>query len=107
MSRIHDQLKQQRLKLGLQQKDMRLRTGMARQQYQRLEARGNPRLETLELAARGVNLELVLVPKSKLRAVLELIADEGGPAGLRPNSLSGELGEKQLSDAPWEGLLEE
>ena len=52
------QIKARRLQLGLQQKDMKLRIGMNQQQYQRIEAGGNPRLETLELVAKGLESEL-------------------------------------------------
>ncbi len=46
------QLKKRRLKLGLKQNDMMLRVGISRQQYQHLESKGNPRLDTLELIAK-------------------------------------------------------
>ena len=51
------QIKQRRLILNFKQSDMLLRVGVSRQQYQRLEAKGNPRLETLELIAQGLNSE--------------------------------------------------
>jgi transcriptional regulator with XRE-family HTH domain len=61
---MHDhllqQLKKRRLALGLKQKDMMLRMGISRQQYQQLESKGNPRLDTLELIAKGLNSELIL-----------------------------------------------
>lgn len=91
------QLKKRRLKLGLKQNDMMLRMGISRQQYQRLEAKGNPRLETLELVAKGLNSELMLIPKEKLsavRAVLE--SDISEPQDQK----------KDLSEDPWQGLLE-
>jgi Predicted transcriptional regulator with C-terminal CBS domains len=56
------QIKQRRLALGLKQHDMRLRIGMSRQQFQRLETQGNPRLDTLNLLADGLGTQLVLVP---------------------------------------------
>ncbi|MEJ2622869.1 MAG: helix-turn-helix transcriptional regulator [Candidatus Thiodiazotropha sp.] len=71
------QIKARRLQLGLQQKDMKLRIGMNQQQYQRIEAGGNPRLETLELVAEGLEAELVLVPKDKLQAVKTLLREGG------------------------------
>ena len=40
-----------------------MRICVARQQYQRLEAKGNPQLGTLELIAKGLNSELMLIPK--------------------------------------------
>jgi len=48
---------------------MRLRAGLARQQYHRLENGGNPSLKTLELTAAGLNMALLLVPKERLREV--------------------------------------
>ena len=69
------QIKQRRLILNFKQSDMLLRVGVSRQQYQRLEAKGNPRLETLELIAQGLNSELMLIPKEKLNAVLEIPKD--------------------------------
>ena len=74
MKSILQQLKKRRIDLNLKQNDMMLRIGISRQQYQRLESRGNPRLDTLELIAKGLNSELLLIPKEKLgavRAVLE------------------------------------
>jgi len=59
------QLKERRLALGLKQKDMMLRIGVSRQQYQQLESKGNPRLNTLELIAKGLNSELMLIPTKK------------------------------------------
>lgn len=71
---LHQQLKLRRKTLGLQQSDMLLRIGMNQQQYQRIEADGNPRLETLALIAQGLEAELVLVPKARLDEVLALLA---------------------------------
>ena len=65
-----EQLKERRLALGLKKTDMLLRVGVSRQQYQRLESKGNPRLDTLELIAKGFNSELMLIPKEKRNAVL-------------------------------------
>lgn len=94
MGRIHQQLKQRRKDLGLTQEDMLLRVGMARQQYQRLETKGNPRLETLELVAKGLNMELLLIPQEKLRAVRLLLEDKPDEA-------------IPISDDPWKNLLED
>ncbi|SHG28413.1 Helix-turn-helix [Microbulbifer donghaiensis] len=97
--KLISQIKQRRLALGLQQKDMKLRIGMKQQQYQRIEAGGNPRLDTLELVAEGLDAELVLVPKEKLRAVRELLR-----AG-SPDSKAGKKGAKADED-PWSDILE-
>ena len=76
MTSILDQIKQRRLTLGLKQNDMLLRVGISRQQYQRLESKGNPRLDTLELIAKGLNSELMLIPKEKLGAVMALLEQD-------------------------------
>ena len=99
MSAIHDQLKKQRKMLGLKQEDMMLRVGMARQQYQRLEASGNPRLDTLELVAKGLKMELMLIPQEKRRAVRDLLDDT--------TSTNVTHIPKSLSDDPWQELLED
>ncbi len=120
MKTLLQQLKKRRLDLGLKQNDMMLRVGVSRQQYQRLESKGNPRLETLELIAKGLNSEIMLIPKEKLSAVLAVLEErsvEDGkgdpPTGaidatskrINEASLSRERKEKSLSDDPWQDLL--
>ncbi len=75
MRTIVKQLKKRRLALGLKQKDMMLRIGISRQQYQYLESKGNPTLETLELMASGLNSELMLIPKEKMGVVVAVLID--------------------------------
>ncbi|WP_220032603.1 hypothetical protein [Marinomonas alcarazii] len=41
--------------------------------YQRLEVKGNPRLDTLELIAKDLNSDIMLIPKEKLTAVLAVL----------------------------------
>lgn len=94
--KLTPQIKARRLQLGLQQKDMKLRIGMNQQQYQRIEAGGNPRLETLELVAEGLEAELVLIPKDKLLAVKALLRDSASG----PSSSDGESHED-----PWSEVL--
>lgn len=101
-----EQIKQRRLALGLKQTDMMLRAGVSRQQYQRLESKGNPRLDTLELIAKGLNSELVLIPREKLSAVMALLDQ----AHLEPNKEDVAASpttdaKKNLADDPWQGLL--
>lgn len=72
-----EQIKERRLALQLKQHDMHMRVGISRQQYQRLESQGNPRLDTLTLVAQGLNSELMLIPKEKREAVLRVLAGEG------------------------------
>jgi transcriptional regulator with XRE-family HTH domain len=97
------QIKQRRLFLNVKQSDMLLRVGVSRQQYQRLEAKGNPRLETLELIAQGLNSELMLIPKEKLNAVLAVL--EGDDLVLAQQSVDRETNSKTLSDNPWQDFL--
>lgn len=90
-----------------------LRVGVSRQQYQRLESKGNPRLDTLELIAKGLNSELMLIPKEKLGAVMalleqrssELATGKGKEYFSEANSPAKEQANTKLSDDPWQGLL--
>jgi transcriptional regulator with XRE-family HTH domain len=97
------QIKQRRLALGLKQHDMRLRIGMSRQQYQRLETQGNPRLDTLNLLADGLGAQLIMVPNEKLRSVLALLADDS--ALLTDSGQSYKADKRPLDEDPWQGLL--
>lgn len=94
------QIKERRLLLGLKQQDMYMRVGISRQQYQRLESQGNPRLDTLELVAKGLSSELMLIPQDKLEAVKRLLSEH-------ENDLAQASEEKNLVDNPWKGLLDE
>ncbi|WP_275706370.1 helix-turn-helix domain-containing protein [Marinobacter iranensis] len=105
MASILDQIKHRRLSMGLKQHDMMMRVGMSRQQYQRLESKGNPRLDTLELIALGLRSELVLVPQEKLEAVMAVLA--GTTTNQPSNNSRPSEPEKPLSDDPWRGLLED
>ncbi len=98
-----DQIKKRRVALGFKQSDMQMRVGMSRQQYQRLEASGNPRLNTLELVAKGLNSEIMLIPQEKRDAVLALLA--GHTVGT-PSSDMEDNGDSVIDD-PWKGLLED
>ncbi|SDZ98279.1 helix-turn-helix transcriptional regulator [Alkalimonas amylolytica] len=105
MTSLLQQIKQRRLTLGLKQNDMLLRVGISRQQYQRLESRGNPRLDTLELIAKGLSSELLLIPKDKLSAVLALLEEKPSALDQRPSAPDHEETKKSLSDDPWQDLL--
>lgn len=98
MGRIQDQLRARRRQLGLQQSDMHLRAGLPRQQYHRLENGGNPSLKTLELAAAGLNMVLLLVPKERLREVNDLLARAPGGAATERAGLA-------ATEDPWKDLL--
>lgn len=98
------QLKKRRLILGLKQYDMMLRMGISRQQYQRLESKGNPRLNTLELIAKGLNSELMLIPKEKLSAVQAVLDSD---RSLLSQKQPQEKQKKDLSEDPWQNLFED
>lgn len=98
MGDLLQQLKHRRLEMGLKQNDMMLRIGVSRQQYQRLESKGNPRLNTLELVAKGLNSEIMLIPNDKLIAVMDVLDSSESPEAVKPESA--------LSDDPWKGLLD-
>ncbi len=102
MSKIRDQLKNRRNELGLTQEDMMLRVGMGRQQYQRLETKGNPRLDTLELIAKGLKMELMLIPQEKLQEIRDLL--EGKIASVKEAGSKKGI-ESTVANDPWRGLL--
>ena len=52
-----------------------MRVGISRQQYQQIKSQGNPRLNTLELIAEGLNCQLMLIPKDKLLQVQAILDD--------------------------------
>jgi len=109
ISSVLTQLKKRRRELGLKQNDMMMRVGISRQQYQHLESKGNPRLDTLELIAKGLSSELMLIPTEKVNdvlAVLENIGADMGP-GRKTSSQTMASKKKNLSDDPWQNLLEE
>ena len=97
------QLKKRRLELNLTQNDMSLRIGVSRQQYQKLESKGNPRLDTLELVAKGLNSELMLIPAEKVAAVRGILESSGSSIADEEKK----RGSKSLPDAPWQDLLED
>ena len=88
-------IKQRRIALGFKQKDMQARIGLSRQQYQQIESKGNPRLDTLELIAKGLNSELMLIPNEKKRQILAILNKDKDN---QPEIQS-------LIDNPWQGLL--
>ena len=101
MKSLLDQLKNRWIKLRLKQYDMRLRIGISRQQYQHLESRGNPRLDTLELVARGLHSEILLIPQEKLQTVKSILAGETADTSTA-EACRAERG-KRLSDDLWRG----
>ncbi len=107
MSTIHEQLKKRRKALGLKQEDMMLRVGMSRQQYQRLESKGNPRLDTLELIAKGLKMEVMLIPQEILRDVRDFLDGEERIGGGSTLTADGSVTKAAVEDDPWGDLLED
>ncbi len=105
MKPLLEQLKKRRVALNLKQKDMLLRIGVSRQQYQHLESRGNPRLNTLELTARGVNSKLMLIPIEKLNLVKEILENDALSPATTKNQCSRQSEESALSNDPWKNML--
>jgi len=101
MKPLLQQLKDRREALGFKQSDMLLRIGISRQQYQRLETKGNPRLDTLELIAKGLNSEVLLIPKEKLNAVLAILNSDAAAVNKQQTTED----EIDYSKNPWQGLL--
>ncbi len=95
------QIKKRRLQLGLKQQDMHMRVGLSRQQYQRIESQGNPRLDTLALVAQGLNSELMLIPKEKREAVMQLLLEP------QDEPIQPALDNQSLVENPWQGLLDD
>lgn len=102
------QLKKRRLQLGFKQEDMLMRVGVSRQQYQRLESKGNPRLDTLQLIAKGLKSEIMLIPTEKRDAVIAVLENpsvKDATPDSQEKSKSESGIQKQLSEDPWKGLL--
>ena len=106
MKPLLEQLKKRRIDLGLKQKDMMLRIGVSRQQYQHLESKGNPRLSTLELIAKGLKSELILIPTEKLNLVKEILENESLSSPSLKNTVSKQGEASALANDPWKNLLE-
>ena len=105
MSTLLEQLKKRRIALGLKQNDMMLRVGVSRQQYQRLESKGNPRLDTLELIAKGLKSELVLIPQEKLMAVKAVLDGDEFSSSAKIRNKTKQDKEDSLENDPWQDLL--
>ena len=103
MNMLLKQLKKRRIELGLKQNDMMLRVGVSRQQYQRLESKGNPRLDTLELIAKGLKCELMLIPQEKLLAVKAVLENDNLPPTGKTDKTTKQ--ENKLINDPWQDLL--
>ena len=107
MKSLLEQLKQRRLALGLKQKDMMLRIGVSRQQYQQLESKGNPRLNTLELIVKGLKGELMLIPTEKLNLVKKILENDALVSLSSKSKPSKKSEESSLANDPWKNLLKD
>jgi len=107
MKPLLEQLKKRRIALCLKQKDMMLRIGVSRQQYQHLESKGNPRLNTLELIAKGLKSELMLIPAEKLILVKEILENETLSSPKLNNQAARHIEESSLANDPWKNFLED
>ena len=110
MKSLLNQLKKRRIELGLKQHDMLLRIGVSRQQYQQLESRGNPRLDTLELVARGLKSRIMLIPQEKLSTVQAVLEgsygdDMSADAIRQSRSAARPDQQKVLADDPWQNMF--
>lgn len=105
MDTLLKQFKKRRIALGFRQHDMMLRVGMSRQQYQQLESKGNPRLNTLELVAKGLKGKLVFIPQEKLNEVKTILETETTP-GINEKPLK-DQNENELANDPWKNMLGE
>lgn len=94
--KLHHQIRARRRALGLTQAGMKARIGMGQQQYQRIEAGGNANLDTLQLIADGLNADLMLIPRHRVQAVLEVL--NGVEPGNAPSTSA------DFED-PWKELL--
>jgi transcriptional regulator with XRE-family HTH domain len=103
MNNILKQLKKRRKALGLKQNDMMMRIGVSRQQYQRLESKGNPRLDTLQLIAKGLKSEFLLIPQEKFAAVKAILENDDETRAIVKKGVSSEG--NTLVDDPWKDLL--
>ena len=102
------QLKKRRLALNLKQKDMMLRIGVSRQQYQHLESKGNPRLDTLELIAMGLKSEVMLVPVEKLDLIKKILSSDALYSSEFKSDVEQKntgVSESPLADDPWKNIL--
>jgi transcriptional regulator with XRE-family HTH domain len=87
MPRLSAELRSARRAAGINQDDLATRSGLSRKTVNRLETGAiDPRLSTLEVVARALGMEIMLVPSS-IRADMEAFVQSGGkflgqPAGV-------------------------
>jgi transcriptional regulator with XRE-family HTH domain len=102
MDNILSQIKKRRVALGLKQHEISKITGIKRQQYQRLESKGNPRLDTLKLVAAALHSRVLLIPYEHLDAICSILyADQNNATSLSSDEHA------ELVANPWKNLLRE
>jgi len=65
----------------------------------------NPRLDTLELVAKGLKMQLMLIPDDKLRAVQDYLAGRVQLVDIQGASMSDQ--DNPVAADLWQGLLGE
>lgn len=100
MNKLLKCLKDRRIVLKLTQADAARLVGMGRQQYSRLENKGNPRLDTLELLSAGLKGRIMFIPDKSRAGVERVLA--GDAAGIaEADKIAEEI------PNPWRGYLPE
>ena len=99
---LRKQMRDRRKQLGLKQRDMATRIGMAQQQYQRVEVGHDARFSTMQRIADGLKLEFLLVPKEHLSDVQATLSalETAHAAGKGPPGKSADRGH-------WSGFVDE
>ena len=98
------QIKNLRLKKNLTITAMPLLTGLTRQQYGKIEAGGNPSLSTLDAIVEALGASLVLVPKEKLGAVMEVLEQPANWKRTAEEPLAFEVAEESAPYKPFKDL---
>lgn len=80
---IGKQLADRRRSLSLSQGRIGQESGMPQQQYQRVEAGGTCKTDTLERICESMSLEVALVPKEKAQLIQAILNAQSPAAALR------------------------
>lgn len=88
------QLKAEREKAGLSQRDIATNTGIQQAQLSKIEnGLVEPRFASVEMIAHALELEIVLVPRRSLPAVLSILGNSSTDVSRPAYSLDGDDGE--------------
>lgn len=102
---LADTLYRNRTAKGLDQKDMKMLIGMTQQQYQRIENGQDLRVSTLIRILEGLDLELILVPRTVANPLEDLLA-----RGVDLEQLLADVTQSNAhheTNRPWAALLDE